>query len=89
MPVDYFLKSIMEEPFCVRVTSAIFESRQVTPFSIIDVTSHTVNREPVESCINMSMLWSLLTVLKLHQNIRANPEYKQFTHDLLEMVLSA
>jgi hypothetical protein len=53
VPIDCFLKSIMEEPFCVRVTPAIFESRQVAPFSITDVTSHTVNREPVESCINI------------------------------------
>jgi hypothetical protein len=53
VPVNYFLKSIMEEPFCVRVTPAIFESRQVALFSIIDVTSHTVNREPVKSCINI------------------------------------
>jgi hypothetical protein len=53
MPVDCFLKSIMEEPFCVRVTPAIFESRQVTPFNVTDVTGHTVNRQPVESHINI------------------------------------
>ena len=53
VPVDCFLKSIMEEPFCVRVTPAIFESRQVAPLNITDVTSHTVNCEPVESCINI------------------------------------
>ena len=53
VPVNCFLKSIMEEPFCVRVTPAIFESRQVAPFSITDVTSHTVNCQPVESYIKI------------------------------------
>jgi hypothetical protein len=43
----------MEEPFCVRVTPAIFKSRQVAPFSINDVASYTVNRQPVESYINI------------------------------------